>query len=204
MLSNEAFADALRNDELPQPAARPGYAAALAGAAMQRALRDTGFDAALAADRFAACAGARRSRPVTVLQTFLQLWRHSWGCLHSFSPKIAALMRFRCGLLVAFLCAFPLAAAAQLTEEQSPGLRVIYLDVHRGLPRPARHAHRAQLARVSEEALRLRSRRRRHGAAAGLERLRQRRRLVRARTTWSASRSRRSGSRSRRSPPTSA
>jgi hypothetical protein len=38
-------------------------------------------------------------------------------------------MRFRCGLLVAFLCAFPLAAAAQLTEERSAGLRVIYFDV---------------------------------------------------------------------------
>ena len=41
-------------------------------------------------------------------------------------------MHFRCGLLVTFLFAFPLAAlrpaAAQLTEEHSPGLRVIYLD----------------------------------------------------------------------------
>ena len=41
-------------------------------------------------------------------------------------------MPFRCGLFVAFLFLFPLAAmrpaAAQLTEERSPGLRVIYLD----------------------------------------------------------------------------
>ena len=41
-------------------------------------------------------------------------------------------MPFRCGLFVAFLFFFPFAAmrpaAAQLAEERSPGLRVIYLD----------------------------------------------------------------------------
>ena len=41
-------------------------------------------------------------------------------------------MRFRCGLFVTFLFSFPIAAmrpaAAQLTEEHSPGLRVVYLD----------------------------------------------------------------------------
>ncbi len=41
-------------------------------------------------------------------------------------------MRLRCGLFVAFLCVFPLPAAAQLTQEQSAGLRVIYLDVTEG------------------------------------------------------------------------
>ena len=140
---------------------------------------------------------------------FLQSWRHpSWGCLHSFSPKIPALMRFRCGLLAAFLFALSLAsarpAAAQLTEEQSPGLRVIYFDGTEGYLVP--HATRTspQLARLSEKTLRLRSERRRDGAVAGPERLGQRRRLVGARTTWSASRLRRWAFRSRRSPPTSA
>src|SRR6186997_3213212 len=41
-------------------------------------------------------------------------------------------MYFRCGVILPFLFAFSLAAvrpaAAQLTEEQTPGLRVVYLD----------------------------------------------------------------------------
>ena len=41
-------------------------------------------------------------------------------------------MRLRCGLLAFILLALPLAAAAQLTEERSPGLRVIYFDVTEG------------------------------------------------------------------------
>jgi hypothetical protein len=41
-------------------------------------------------------------------------------------------MRFRCGLFAAMLLALPQAAAAQLTEELSPGLRVIYLDATTG------------------------------------------------------------------------
>jgi hypothetical protein len=51
-------------------------------------------------------------------------------------------MRFRCALFAAFLSAFPLAAAAQLTEERSPGLRVIYLDATESylLPHVARTA----------------------------------------------------------------
>ena len=55
-------------------------------------------------------------------------------------------MHFRCRLLVAFLFAFPLAAlrpaAAQLTEERSPGLRVVYLDATEGylLPHVTRTA----------------------------------------------------------------
>src|SRR6188768_3605545 len=52
-------------------------------------------------------------------------------------------MRFRCGLLVAFLCVFPLTAAAQLTEERSAGLRVIYFDVTEGYLVP--HATRTAL-----------------------------------------------------------
>ena len=41
-------------------------------------------------------------------------------------------MRVSCGLFAAILLAFPLAAAAQLTQERSPGLRVVYLDVTEG------------------------------------------------------------------------
>ena len=56
-------------------------------------------------------------------------------------------MRFRCGLLVAFLSAFPLVAvqpaSAQLTEEHSPGLRVIYFDGGEGYLVP--HATRTAL-----------------------------------------------------------
>lgn len=41
-------------------------------------------------------------------------------------------MRFRCGLFAVFLLVFPPGAAAQLTLEQSPGLRVIFLDATEG------------------------------------------------------------------------
>ena len=56
-------------------------------------------------------------------------------------------MRFRCGLLAAFLFAFSVIAvrpaAAQLTEERSPGLRVIYFDGTEGYLVP--HATRTAL-----------------------------------------------------------
>jgi hypothetical protein len=55
-------------------------------------------------------------------------------------------MRFPCGLSVAFLFAFSVAvrpAAAQLTEERSPGLRVIYFDGTEGYLLP--HATRTAL-----------------------------------------------------------
>jgi hypothetical protein len=53
MLSNRAFADALRQQNFRNMLKRPGYAAALAGAALQSALRDRNFDAALRSPRFA-------------------------------------------------------------------------------------------------------------------------------------------------------
>src|SRR5215213_5341369 len=55
-------------------------------------------------------------------------------------------MRFRCELVAAILLAsllpFPAPAAAQLTEEQSPGLKVIFLDATEGylLPHVTRTA----------------------------------------------------------------
>ena len=56
-------------------------------------------------------------------------------------------MSFRCGLLVAFLFSFSVAlvrpAAAQLTEERSPGLRVVYFDGTEGYLVP--HATRTAL-----------------------------------------------------------
>ena len=52
-------------------------------------------------------------------------------------------MRFACGLFAARLLAIPPAAAAQLTEERSPGLRVIYFDATTGYLVP--HATRTAL-----------------------------------------------------------
>jgi hypothetical protein len=54
LLSNQAFADALRNDNFRNLLSKNGVAAALAGAAFQQALRDQGFAAAMRSLEFAA------------------------------------------------------------------------------------------------------------------------------------------------------
>ena len=53
LISNRAFADALRHDNFRLMLRKPGYAAALAGAALQRAMRDRNFAAAMKSPRFA-------------------------------------------------------------------------------------------------------------------------------------------------------
>ena len=61
LLSNKAFVDALKVPQVRELLARNNAAAALAGPAMQRALLDKGFDAAIRQENFAArlAAGAR-------------------------------------------------------------------------------------------------------------------------------------------------
>ena len=54
MLTNRAFADALRNDGFRNMLSRNGVAAALAGAAFQQALHDNGFAAAMRSPQFVA------------------------------------------------------------------------------------------------------------------------------------------------------
>ena len=53
LLTHRALVDALKNDNLRNFLARPGHAAALAGATMQRALKDRGFEAAVRRQAFA-------------------------------------------------------------------------------------------------------------------------------------------------------
>ena len=69
------------------------------------------------------------------------------GCLFVFGLRFPTLMHFRCGLLAAFLVAFSVIlvrpADAQLTEERSPGLRVVYFDGTEGYLVP--HATRTTL-----------------------------------------------------------
>jgi len=54
LVSNRAFAEALRHDSFRALLNRQGYAAALASETMLRALRDKGFEAAMRSDEFAA------------------------------------------------------------------------------------------------------------------------------------------------------
>jgi hypothetical protein len=54
LVSNRAFADALRHENFRNNLRKPGYAAALASDTMLRALRDRGFDAAMRSQDFAA------------------------------------------------------------------------------------------------------------------------------------------------------
>jgi hypothetical protein len=54
MLTNRAFADALKNQSFRELISRNGVAAALAGAAFQQALHDSGFTAAMHSQQFAA------------------------------------------------------------------------------------------------------------------------------------------------------
>ena len=91
------------------------------------ALRDKGFDAAMRSPQFAAQTGPANNINIRLTGGTLLP-----GCRWPFSPKIPALMSFRRGLFIAFLFACSVIGAqpvaAQLTEERSPGLRVIYFD----------------------------------------------------------------------------
>ena len=65
-------------------------------------------------------------------------------------------MRFRCGLLVAFLCAFPLCRVRGAVDPgRSAGLRVIYLGITEGylVPHATRTALNSLAFRRSSSAL---------------------------------------------------